>query len=196
MIPQRPIPVRPIPKRLGKTKFSEQKFRDCLHQLYGNGVAARTQQIDEFIASRGQGDPKTQGKYAIMYDYSMIAVQIEAYMKQRGYSPARPIIAFYDNGTPDRIYFAKDVFPERRGGVLGTGQYGAAVLFHEIGNWFGYGIVRDEPDRRSLNGGGYAQRNPSDPWADSDRGAALEECMYGGFVHADGYVWNVPRGAL
>jgi len=180
----------PVPKILGKARFSEQRFRDCMHQLFGNGTPERSSAIDKFLNGRGQG---TEGEYAIAFDYSLTAAQIGNLLRQNGYNVNGDQIAAYMNEFPDRIFFASDVFPERRGGVLGRGEFGAAILFHEIGNWFRAGVIFGAPNWSTLPGGGYWQRNPMDPDRDGDAGAALEECMYGGFVHHDGNVWNVPR---
>jgi RHS repeat-associated protein len=188
--PRPPRGVRPQPMILGRAKFSERKFRDCMNQLFGNGTAQRSQAINDFIANRHQGT----GNNAIAFDYSRNANQLGNLLRSNGINVPGNSIAAYLNAFPDRIFFANDVFPERQGGVLGQGEFGAAVLFHEMGNWFAYGVIFSEPNRSTLPGGGYAQRNPNDPHRDTDRGAALEECMYGGFVHSDGNVWNVPRG--
>jgi RHS repeat-associated protein len=184
--------VRPKPKPVGPAKFSEQKFRDCAHQLYDTTAGASI--VDKFLDSRGNGT----GPYQATFDYSMTAAQIGQMLYNEGITADnREQIAGFSNRHPDTLFFARDEFPS---GVL-AGQpgsaryeYGSAVLFHEMGNWMRWDIFRATPDRSQLTGGGYAQRNPNDPYGDSDPGAALEECMYGGFVHADGQVWNVPRG--
>lgn len=190
LIPQRPRPVRPTPQRLGKAKFSEQKFRDCMHQLFDNGRPERTQAIDEFLNSRHLG---TDQPYGATFNYDRNAKDLGDFLRSKGVDVKGDQIAGYARATPDIIYFANDVFPPSQGGVLGQGEFGAAILFHEITNWYQWTVGNAEPNRDTLPGGGYGQRNPNDKGADPDAGAAVEECMYGGFVHSDGYIWNVPR---
>ena len=165
--------------QLPKAKFSEQKFQDCVRKLFGQGKL-----IDDILNNRhyrGQNlgratDPKPDPKndpYGLVWDFSKTAQQIGNALN------LPPQIAGYLTATSNVLYFAKDG-PFSKGVLVGqpgsaSYEFGSAVLFHEIGNWIAFDKTMQHPKPQNKSG-------------DTDAGAALEECMYNGFVYADGRV--------